>query len=54
MVGEHPKDPKNGDPLGRWEDEGGAPKVEHAKRPRDPNQLKPDRDPTPEEEGKDP
>src|ERR1700730_14861216 len=52
--------------LSEWEGEGGAPSHERKpKHPRDPNQLaksiidiatgqKPDRDPTPEEQGKDP
>ena len=63
-----PKPPNNNaKAIGRWDDEGGAPNGGRAmrKRPRDPNVLGKlivdiatgqveDREPTPEEQGKDP
>jgi hypothetical protein len=69
MAVKRPKGKRNPTPkaIGRWDDEGGAPSGgrSRAKRPRDPNQLaksiveiatgqREDREPTPEEQGKDP
>ena len=69
MADKRPKRKRKPTPkaIGRWDNEGGAPSGGRSrpKRPRDPNQLakrileiatgeREDREPTPEEQGKDP